>query len=137
MRVTSVEALLLSTLALSCGGDHQAAAERGDAGSHEDAAAEQTNAMTCDADRPALAYRAVPGADSGEAISATGPSVVPCAQLTGFASSETSLAVLEDGSVLVAPVITVDGTGVLRSKDRARSWETLLPGKLGGAQHDR
>ncbi|MDB4972221.1 MAG: hypothetical protein JWN48_562 [Myxococcaceae bacterium] len=126
MKVTRLEAALLGALALSCGKDdvHRASSE-------------QTAAMTCDADRPALSYRAVSGADSGEAISATRPSLIPCAQLTGLASSETSLAVLKDGSVLVSPVITTDGAGVLRSKDRARSWNILLPGLLGGAQHGR
>jgi hypothetical protein len=130
MKVTRVDVVLLSALALSCGDDDMEMRV-------ETTRADQTNAMSCDADRPALAYRAVLGADTSEAISATSRTLVPCAQLTGFASSETSLAVLKDGSVLVAPVITAEGTGVLRSKDRARSWDVLLPGKLGGMQHDR
>ncbi|MEY2931839.1 MAG: hypothetical protein RL033_2588 [Pseudomonadota bacterium] len=138
MTSAPIRLVLLSALALSCGdGD-------GDGGNHEDvgkqtepAPADQTNTMLCDTSRQAQAYRAVLAGDSGEALPSPAQSVVPCAQLTGFASSETSLAVLKDGTVLVAPVITAEGTGVLRSKDRARTWEVLLPGKLGGAQHDR
>ncbi|HEX5659022.1 MAG TPA: sialidase family protein [Polyangiales bacterium] len=127
MRVTRIEGALLSVLALasSCSDDTT------------DKRASQPNAMSCDAKRPAVAYRASASGSSGEALGAPTQTLVPCAQLTGYASSETSLAVLKDGSVLVAPVITAEGTGVLRTKDRAGNWEVLLPGKLGGAQHQR
>jgi hypothetical protein len=125
MRVTRNEIALLSALALSCSEDTTTSRTS------------QLGAMNCDARRPAVAYRASASSSSGEALDATSQTLVPCAQITGFASSETSLAVLADGSVLVAPVITDEGTGVLRSKDRARSWEVLLPGQLGGAQHER
>jgi hypothetical protein len=125
MKITRIDCALLSALALSCSNDTTKDKPQ------------QPNAMNCDAQRPAVAYQASTGASSGVAVGATTQTLVPCSQLTGFSSSETSLAVLDDGSVLVAPVITAEGTGVLRTKDRAQSWEVLLPGKLGGANHDR
>ncbi|MEY4509725.1 MAG: hypothetical protein RLZZ450_1847, partial [Pseudomonadota bacterium] len=140
MNKTPIRLVLVSALVVSCGDDggRGNAPQDGDAGKQADAAAApRTNPMLCDANRAGLGYRAVVAGDSGEALPAPARSLVPCAQLTGFASSETTLAVLKDGTVLVAPVITAEGTGILRSKDRADSWDVLLPGKLGGAQHDR
>lgn len=93
--------------------------------------------LVCDAKRAAVAYRGKVGASSGEATSAPGAPLTPCFQLTGLASSETSLAVQKDGTLIVAPVITAEGTGVLRSRDKAKTWETLLPGHRGGSAHQR
>jgi hypothetical protein len=57
--------------------------------------------------------------------------------MTGYSTSETSLAVLTDGTVVVAPVITPEGTGLLRSNNKGAEWQVLLPATRGGARHDR
>jgi hypothetical protein len=95
-------------------------------------------APLCEADRPAVSYQARAGASTGVAVAASGAAPTPCFQLTGHVTSETSLAVQRDGTLLVAPVITEGGrSGVLRSRDQGASWETLLPDARGGATHNR
>jgi hypothetical protein len=97
----------------------------------------QQRTPLCESDRPAVAYQARAEAATGSAVVGSGAAPTPCFQLTGHVTSETSLAVQRDGTVLVAPVITAEGTGVLRSRDQGAHWETLLPEARGGTAHGR
>lgn len=93
----------------------------------------------CDPDRRGIAYLAtVDGAVAQPADSADPDAApVPCIQLTGLGSAENTMAIDGDGAMYVAPVFTAEGNGILRSRDGGDSWQTVLPGDAGGADHGR
>lgn len=98
---------------------------------------DELRAQGCDLDRVSTAYRATDGA-TGEATDARdAPTVIACAHYSGLGSSENTVAITSDGTVLVAPAFTEDGFGVLRTRDHGASWEPVLPNEHGGATHDR
>jgi hypothetical protein len=60
-----------------------------------------------------------------------------CFRPTGLGSSEISLGIAKDGTVLVAPAYTERGVGVARSSDNGVTWQPL-PANFGGdAGHSR
>jgi hypothetical protein len=80
----------------------------------------------CAPDRPAVAHHA------GGVIASGGNrdnAPIPCMTTTGFRTSEVSIAVTNDGSVLVQPAVPQAGLpiGVLRSTDQGASWTFINP----------
>jgi len=104
-----------------------------DAGMEPDAAT--PSALRCDPSRLGQSYRAAAGASS--ALADDGDALSSCFFATDLGGAENTLAVARDGTVLVAPTFTADGTGILRSRDDGDSWEVLVPAERGGAAHER
>jgi hypothetical protein len=83
----------------------------------------------CAPQRPAVAYYA--GAIA--AARQRGKAPIPCVTRTGYATSEVSVAVTNDGAILFNPAIAASGTqGMIRSVDKGRSWQ-FVPHAANGA----
>ncbi len=92
----------------------------------------------CDPSRAASVYTAT----ATKAVKATGSSealaLTPCASYTGFGTAEVSVAVDQDGTLLLAPAHSADGTvGVLRSTDQGVNWAYSSPKLANGQPHTR
>ncbi len=106
-----------------------------DASSFTDA---ELTAQGCSLTRPTTHYTA--GTPMSAAGSGSGGApVVPCFSPTGFGSSEISLGIASDGTVLLAPAYTNKGVGVARSRDYGATWEERLTNFSpdSGAGHGR
>src|SRR4051812_43761168 len=70
-------------------------------------------AQGCDLSREASLYEGSATGSRGVAQTGTALNIIPCLTLTGLGSAETTLGIHSDGTVIVAPVFTKDGTGLL------------------------
>jgi hypothetical protein len=93
------------------------------------------SALRCDPTRLGQRYRAAAGAST--ALADDDDALHSCFFATDIGSAENTLAVAADGTVLVAPTYTAEGTGILRSRDDGDSWQVIVPAERGGAAHER
>src|SRR6202035_433557 len=78
----------------------------------------------CNRSWPVLAYRAQSGA--GQPVSATLP--IACGVATGYATSETTLAVSNSGAIFFSPANSENS--LARSTDQGATWSLVAPPKL-------
>lgn len=57
--------------------------------------------------------------------------------VTGYGSSEPSIAIAGDGTIFLAPVHKPEGNGLLSSRDNGATWQVLIPRFDGGSGHKR
>ncbi|HEV3228121.1 MAG TPA: sialidase family protein [Solirubrobacteraceae bacterium] len=78
----------------------------------------------CNRSWPVLTYRAGPDASQPE----TAPLPIACGIATGYAASETTVAVSNSGALFFSPANSENT--LARSRDRAATWSLLAPPKL-------
>ena len=54
------------------------------------------------------------------------PPVADCI-MTGYGAAEPSLAIASDGTIFYAPVFTPKGNGLIRSRDKGKTWDLIIP----------
>lgn len=144
MRVPSVVAVLLLTLAAGCLDDRGeadgpgGAAEAGEGGFLPDApeVAEAPAPPGCDRSRPVVLHKA--GGAPADAF--PGPRPVSCYHDAGhWITFEPAIGVLSDGTVLIGPgqdsFSTTAPVGVLRTRDQGATWELVYPNVQGVPTH--
>jgi hypothetical protein len=118
--------------AVGCGNGN-GTSTRADASAISDA---QLVAQGCSLTQSPTVYKAE-NPKSTLTAAASAPSIVGCFRPTGLGSSEISLGIAKDGTVLVAPAYTERGVGVARSSNNGVTWQPL-PANFGGdAGHSR